>query len=163
MISLDELKEILKLPIDFNDTSSYIINLFVYIYRESYYSRPELRNQIINKIYFLLNEHKCKTDPYNYITSTIVNEIKQHCQYVKGRSQDIYNAYLMSIRNFICILSHFKINMSPELIKSLDCIPMDFVEEYKINLIKKIHDEVYPVPIVKEIKPKSRKKKVISV
>lgn len=162
-ISLDEIKDILKLPIEFNDISSCIINLFAYIYRDSYYSRQETVNQIINKIYLLLNENKCKTNPYNYMTSTIVNEIKQHCQYVKNRSQDMFNTYNNSIRNFICILSHFNFNMSPELMKSLDCIPMGFVEEYKISLIKKIHDEVYPVPVVKEIKPKSRKKKVISV
>lgn len=162
-ISLDEIKEILKLPIEFNDISSYIINLFAHIYRDSYYSRPELRNQIINKIYFLLNENKCKTNPYNYMTSMIVNEIKQHCQYVKNRSQDMFNTYIHSIRNFICVLSHFNFNMSPELMKSLDCIPMDFVEEYKTSLIKKLNDEVYPIPVVKDTKPKSRKKKVISV
>ena len=156
------LKSILKLPINFNDMSIHIIDIYKNIYT-TYHYYSYVTDSIVTrftKMFILLTEKKVRTNPYSHLLNNFT-QITQYIEYTKNRTD--YKDYQLFMRIFIHIMDHFGYIM-PESIKLIYnfCFEnknINYTDE-KMDIINKLKSQTYPVPKAPtKIKPKPKSKK----
>ena len=142
------LKSILKLPINFNDMSVHIMDMYYSIYSSYYYYSYVIDSVVskFTKMFILLTEKKILSNPYDHLVNNMT-QITQYIEYNKKRTD--YKDYPLFMRIFIHIMDHFGYIM-PESIKLIykfcfEDKTINYTDE-KIDLINKLKSQSYPVP-----------------